>query len=87
MLFTRRAQHRDKLRRRANVSVQLIFILPLLVLAIVAAVQFSIWSVARQTVNSSAIDGARVAATGGTHARCCPRCAQSALGTESRGAA
>lgn len=53
-------------KRRASVSVQVLFLAPLMVLAIVAAVQYTVWSVARQSVETAAIDGTRVAACRGS---------------------
>lgn len=47
--------------------MQLIFIVPVLVLVLIAAVQYGLWSVARQTVASATIDGARVAAGNGSN--------------------
>ncbi len=52
-------------KRRGFVSMQLIFILPLLVITTIAVVQFGKQIVARETISASATAGARTAARGG----------------------
>lgn len=61
-----RIGRRSASRRRGQMALPLLFIIPVLFLVTLAAVQYGIWSVARQTVASSAIDGARVAASNGS---------------------
>ncbi len=54
-----------KLQRRGVVSLQVVFVLPILVITTIAVVQFGMQVVARETISASATSGARAAARGG----------------------
>jgi hypothetical protein len=53
-------------RRRGSLSVELLFVFPILLAVLLGAVQFSLWLSAQQRVALASREGARVAATGGT---------------------
>src|SRR3954452_603182 len=56
----------DRTRRRGQVALELLLVLPVLLAVLLGTVEFSLWLTAQQQVNMAAREGARVAATGGT---------------------
>lgn len=52
-------------RRRAALTLELLFVFPILLVLLLAAVEFSLWLSAQERIDLAAREGARVAATGG----------------------
>jgi Flp pilus assembly protein TadG len=55
-------------RRKGQVAVEMLLVLPILLAVLVGTVEFSLWLTAQQQVNLATREGARAAATGGSAA-------------------
>ena len=53
-------------RRSAMLAIELLFVLPVLLIVVLATVEFSLWLSAQQQVALASREGARVAAQGGS---------------------
>lgn len=53
-------------RRGGTLSVELLFVFPVLLAVLLATVEYSLWLTAQQQVSLASREGARVGATGGT---------------------
>lgn len=56
---------RARKRRSGSLTVELLFVLPLLLIIVLAAVEFSLWLAAQQQVALASREGARAASRGG----------------------
>jgi Flp pilus assembly protein TadG len=56
----------EKRRRRGSLTLELLLVLPILLLVLLAIIEFSIWAVAQQQLLTASREGARVAALGGS---------------------
>jgi len=56
---------RRRRTRRGSMSIELLFVLPILLAVLLGTVQFALWLSAQQQVTLASREGARVAATGG----------------------